>query len=109
MNETSLNPSPITWTDLPVTATVSRVSSLVDRYSLLVAGRECATILFFHDGLAGLVDVHFSSESNDQILLAVGRLLHSRLGLAEQAVRAVGTQGVAVGGSCRCCWQDRLT
>jgi hypothetical protein len=62
MNETSPNPSPITWPDLPVTATFSRVSSLVDGYSLQVAGRECATLLFLRDDLAGLVDVHFASD-----------------------------------------------
>lgn len=78
MNETSPNPSPITWPDLPITATFSRVSSLVDGYSLQVAGRECATLLFLRDDLAGLVDVHFASEPNDQILLAVGRLIHAQ-------------------------------
>lgn len=79
MNASSQNPSPISWPDLPVTATFSRVSSLVDGYSLQVAGRECATLLFLRNDLAGLVDVHFSSEPNDQILLAVGRLIHSQV------------------------------
>lgn len=79
MNETPQIQSPITWPDLPVTATFSRVSSLVDGYSLQVAGRECAKLLVLRDDLAGLVDVHFASEPNDQILLAVGRLIHSQV------------------------------
>lgn len=79
MNETSPKEPPITWPDLAVTATLSRVSSIVDRYSLQVAGRERATLLVLRDSLSGLVDLDFTDDPDDQVLLAVGRLLHAHV------------------------------
>jgi hypothetical protein len=79
MNETFPQTSSLQWPDLPVVALRSRVSSMVDRYSLQMAGRECARLCFLADALAGLVYVQFTMEPNDQVLLAVGRVLHEHL------------------------------
>lgn len=88
MNENSPNDSALRWTDLPVVALRSRPSSHVDRYSLQVAGRECVSICFLRHPLSGLLDVQFFTEPNDQILLAVGRVIH-----AHQQSRRDGRSG----------------
>lgn len=78
-NESLPNEGLLAWPDLPITALRSRVSSMAEGYSLRVGPWECARLCFLRDALAGLVDVQFTGEPNDQILLAVGRVIHAHL------------------------------
>ena len=75
MNNSSPNQHQITWDDLAAAATVSRFADSVDRCLLQVAGKDRAVVLLFRESLSGVVDVEFLGAPDDDLLLAIGRII----------------------------------
>ena len=75
MNNSSPNQPQITWDDLAAAATVSRFADSVDRGWRQLAGQDRAAVLLLRESLSGVVAGEFFGAPDDDLLLALGRLI----------------------------------